>query len=116
MPGAKEFRLVAEVLLDHVPDGTDISAIELTLPNGHWSVCVRTLTPGRVIGRRGATADAVRAAIADQLGDPHLQLTIVEGGGPGAPPPAPPGGEREPRKPRPAAPARALAIEEPNGP
>jgi ribosomal protein S3 len=108
--------LVAEVLLDHVPDGTDISAIELTLPGGHWRVCVRTQTPGHVIGRRGSTADAVRAAIAEHLGDPHLQFNIVEAGGPGAPPPAPPGGDREPRKPRPAAPASALAIEEPNGP
>jgi predicted RNA-binding protein YlqC (UPF0109 family) len=114
--GAKEFRLVAEVLLDHVPDGTDISAIELTFPDGHWRVCVRTLTPGHVIGRRGATADAVRAAIAEQLGDSRLQLNIVEAGGPAAPPPAPPGGDREPRKPRPAAPASGLAIEEPNGP
>lgn len=60
--------MVAEVLLDHVPNGTDISAIELTLPDGHWRVCVRTLTPGHVIGRRGATADAVRVAIAEKLG------------------------------------------------
>ncbi len=86
MAGAEEFRLVAEILLDHVPDGTDISAIELTIPDGQWMVCVRTLTPGHVIGRRGATADALRAAIAERLGEPHLQLNIVEAGGPGAPP------------------------------
>jgi ribosomal protein S3 len=83
--GAKEFRLVAEILLDHVPDGTDISAIELTFPDDHWMVCVRTLTPGHVIGRRGATADALRAAIAERLGDPRLQLNIVEVGGPASP-------------------------------
>lgn len=115
MPSAKEFRLVAEVLLDHVPDGTDISAIELTFPDGHWRVCVRTLTPGHVIGRRGATADAVRAAIAEQLGDRRLRLDIVETGGPGAPPPAPPRGDREPRNPRPAAPAGSVAVEDPTG-
>lgn len=107
--------MVADVLLDHVPDGTDISAIELTLHDGHWRVCVRTLTPGHVIGRRGTTADAVRAAIAEQLGDTHLQLNIVEAGGPG-PPPAPPAGDREPKKPRQPGPASALAIEEPDGP
>lgn len=115
MPGAKEFRLVAEVLLDHLPDGKDISAIELTVPDGHWRVRVRTLTPGHVIGRRGATADAVRAAIAEQLGDPRVRLDIVETGGPGDPPPAPPGGDREPRNPRPAAPASSAAVDEPNG-
>ena len=38
MPGAKEFRLVAEVLLDHVPDGTDIFAIELSFADDQWRV------------------------------------------------------------------------------
>jgi ribosomal protein S3 len=96
VPGADEFRLVAEILQDHVPDGTDISAIELTFPGDHWMVCVRTLTPGHVIGRRGVTADALRSAIAERLNDPRLQLNIVEVGGTGGPRPAPPGGDREP--------------------
>jgi predicted RNA-binding protein YlqC (UPF0109 family) len=114
VPSAKEFHLVAEVLLGHVPDGTDISAIRLTFSDGHWRVCLQTRTPGRVIGRRGATADAIRAALAEQLDDSRLQVNIEEAGGPGAPPPGPPTGDREPRKPRPAAPTTALAMEEPN--
>jgi len=116
VPSAKEFRSVAQLLLDRVSDGTDISAIELTFPDAHWRVVVRTLTPGHVIGRRGATADAIRTAMAEQLDDARLQLNIEEFRGPGAPPAGPPdGGDREPRSPLPAAPASTLAIEEPNG-
>src|SRR3954447_3981848 len=84
MTRADEFRSVTEILLNHVPDGTDISAIDLTFPDGHWRVRVRTTTPGQVIGRRGATADAIRAAMAEQLDDPRLQLNIEEAPGPGA--------------------------------
>lgn len=115
MPSASEFRSVAQIVLDRVPEGTDISAIELTFPDAHWRVAVRTLTPGHVIGRRGATADAIRTAMAEQLDDAGLQLNIEEVRGPGAPPAGPPdGGDREPRNPPPTAPASTLAIEEPN--
>ena len=37
----------------HLPEGTDISAIELTIRDGQRMVSVRTLTPGHVIGRGG---------------------------------------------------------------
>ena len=115
MPSADEFRSVAQILLDRVPEGTDISAIELTLPDAHWRVAVRTLTPGHVIGRRGATADAIRSAMAEQLDDARLQFTIEEVRGPGPPPAGPPdGGDREPRNPAPDPPASRVAIEEPN--
>ena len=113
MPTAETFRSVAEILLDHVPEGTDISAIEVTYPDAHWRVLVRTFTPGRVIGRRGATADAIRSAMAEQLDDPRLRLEVHEAPGPGDPPPGPPAGDREPRTPSPAAPTTELAMEEP---
>ena len=111
MASREEFRAVADILLNHVPEETDVSAVDLTFPDAHWRVRVRTTTPGRVIGRRGATADAIRAAMAAHLGDPRLQLNIEEGGAPGAPPPGPPGGDREPRKPPPAAPSAATQSE-----
>src|SRR3954453_17049218 len=116
MTRADEFRSVTEILLNHVPEGTDISAIDLTFPDGHWRVRVRTTTPGQGIGRRGATADAIRAAMAQQLDDPRLQMNIEGAPGPGPPPPGPPTGDREPRKPPPPAPATAVAMEEPNQP
>jgi predicted RNA-binding protein YlqC (UPF0109 family) len=114
VPSAETFRSVAAILLDHVPDGTEISAIEVTSPDAHWRVSVRTSTPGRVIGRRGATADAIRSAMAQQLHDSRLQLNIVEGPAPGDPPRHPPAGDREPREPPPAAPTAGLAMDEPN--
>jgi hypothetical protein len=111
VPSAEDFRSVADVLLDGVPADTDISSVGLGFPDGHWLVGVRTRTPGRVIGRRGATADALRAALAEELSDPQLKLDIAEAGRPGDPPAgSPPAGTREPRRPTPTAPADRLAI------
>ena len=76
--GADDFRIVVETLLEHVAADTDIAAVEMTRSGERWRVDVRTRTPGRVIGRRGATADAVRASMAERLGDPHLQVNIAE--------------------------------------
>ena len=111
----EEFRSVAEILLDHVPAETDISSVELVFPESRWQVRVRTRTPGLVIGRRGARADAIRSAMAEKLRDVSLQLNIEEAGGPGEPPPGPPpAGDREPKAPTPAAPADRLAVETPS--
>jgi ribosomal protein S3 len=90
VPSAEEFRSVTEILLDGVPAETDIASVELAYPDSHWMVRVRTRTPGRVIGRRGATADALRSAMAEKLDDGRLQLNIEEAGGPGDPPSGPP--------------------------
>jgi predicted RNA-binding protein YlqC (UPF0109 family) len=116
VPSAEEFRSVADVLLDRVPAETDISSVGLGFPDGHWLVRVRTRTPGRVIGRRGATADALRSALAEKLGDPGLRLNIEEAGGPGEPPPGPPpAGDREPRRPTPTAPRTDSEARRRNG-
>ncbi len=115
MPGVEEFRSVAEILLDRVPAQTDIASVELAFPDDHWQVRVRTRTPRRLIGRRGANADAIRSALAERLGDARLTLTILEAGGPGERPPgSAPTGDREPRTPTPAAPADGLAVETPH--
>jgi predicted RNA-binding protein YlqC (UPF0109 family) len=82
-------------------------------------VDITTGRPGRIIGRRGATADALRARIAEHLRVTDVQLNIVETrSGPGEPPREPPGaaGLREPRRPRPGGPPTSDALRLPMQP
>jgi ribosomal protein S3 len=89
-----EFAQVITVLSELTPEA-DIGGVELKQRDGgRHIVIVQTQTPGRVIGRHGTIAEAVRAALAERLGDAGLQLNIVEARDdpdPDRPPPAGPG-------------------------
>ena len=113
MAGADEFRIVVETLLEGVAADTDIASVEITRAGARRRVDVRTRTPGRVIGRRGATADAIRSSMAERLGDPQLQMNIVEVVDDDDPPPDRPAGDREPRRPTPGGPRTAAALDQP---
>ncbi|MEW6155629.1 MAG: KH domain-containing protein [Actinomycetota bacterium] len=104
MTSPREFGSVVAVVADHVPADTDVTSLEVAGAKGHWRLTLRMSTPGRVIGRHGTTADALRYALADHLGDPGLRLTIEEAPPPGDGPAPAPAGDREPRGPRPEAP------------
>ncbi len=86
MASADEFALIAKVLGELAPSNVELRSIELKRdPNGRAVVTVQTSTPGRLIGRHGTTAGAIRSAMADGFGDAALQLNIAE-----APPDPPP--------------------------
>jgi predicted RNA-binding protein YlqC (UPF0109 family) len=116
MTSSEEFASAVAVVADHVPADADVTSLEMARTGGNWRLTLRTSTPGRVIGRRGATADALRAALAERLGDPGLTLNIAEARPPGDGPAPPPAGDREPRLPRPSAPHTAAEADEPAGP
>ncbi len=78
MARADEFAWISAVLSEFTP-GADIGRVELK--GGGVEGCVVTVatrTPGQLIGRRGATADAIRATLAQRFGDDRLQLNILE--------------------------------------
>lgn len=78
MASVDEFGQVIAVLSKLIPEA-DVRGVELRRGStDRQIVTVQTRTPGRVIGRRGTTADAVRLALAERLGDAQLQLNIVE--------------------------------------
>jgi ribosomal protein S3 len=85
MATADEVALVAAVLARAVPAGADVGAIGVRWIDGGLQVAVTTSDPGRLIGRRGATADAIRQALADEFGGVDVQLEVHEAQGP--PPP-----------------------------
>lgn len=107
MTSPQEFGTAVAVVGAHLPADADVTSLEMARTEGNWRLTLRTSTPGRVIGRGGATADALRAALAEHLGDPGLRLNIVEARPRGDGPAAPPAGDREPRLPRPSAPHTA---------
>jgi len=73
-----EFEKIIAVLSELIPEA-DIRGIELWDGDGARPiVMVTTRTPGRVIGRHGTTADAVRVALSERFGDARLQLNIAE--------------------------------------
>jgi ribosomal protein S3 len=78
---AAELRLVAEVIVDHVPEDADISGIAVA-EGRRRIVTIRTATVGRVIGRGGASVQAIRDALAQRLDDPELQVNVLEDRGP----------------------------------
>jgi len=98
MPKPDEYAEVVAVLSESVRESADLSMIELDVTDIGRVVTVRTRTPGALIGRRGATADALRTKLADELGDPALRLNLI-----GEPPGQSPeqSGLREPRRPPP---------------
>ncbi len=90
MATADAFGRISAVLSVLVPDA-EISGIELDEGDGRRLVVILwTPAPGRLTGRRGTTADALRAALAERLGDDQLQLKIAET--PRSLPDAPPSG------------------------
>jgi ribosomal protein S3 len=48
------------------------------LDDGGVRVDITTSAPGRIIGRRGATADALRERVAEHLRVPDVLLNILE--------------------------------------
>ncbi len=78
MVRADEFAWISAVLSEFTP-GADIGRVELKGGGAERRVVtVATRTPGELIGRRGATADAIRAALAQRFADERLQLNILE--------------------------------------
>jgi ribosomal protein S3 len=78
MATADEVASVATVLARAVPAGADVGAIGVRWIDGGLQVAVTTSDPGRLIGRRGATADAIRQALADEFGGVEVQLVVHE--------------------------------------
>ena len=79
MATASELGHLCATLSEVVPADADIRSIELRRTDaGRSVVTVGTLTPGRLIGRHGMTAAAVRARMAERLGEDDLQLNILE--------------------------------------
>jgi predicted RNA-binding protein YlqC (UPF0109 family) len=85
-----------------------------SLPDGMLRVSLTTPEPGRFIGRRGATADALRARLANDLAR-EVQLNLLESRLQ-APPLEPPSGVREPRRPRPGGPPIGASARPPRAP
>jgi predicted RNA-binding protein YlqC (UPF0109 family) len=80
-------------------------------PDGMLRIFLTTPEPGRFIGRRGATADALRARLTMELAR-DVQLNIVESP-PQAPPFEPPSGVRVPRPPGPGMPPISASARPP---
>ncbi len=79
MAAPGEFAEVSAVLAELAPPDADIRALEVRQGDaGRRIVTVQTRTAIRLMGRRGTTADALRAALAEHLDDEHLQLNILE--------------------------------------
>ena len=60
--------LLAALMFDREPDGGD----------REWTVWLYTLSPGYVIGRKGAVAAALLERLRDAAGDPKLRLNIAD--------------------------------------
>jgi hypothetical protein len=109
MVTAELFRRVSAAIAGVVAPDTRIDEIRIEdPPAGPLRISVTTPQPGRLIGRRGAVADALRARLVDELGT-DVQFEILEAP-PQAPPSAPPAGVREPRRPRPGAPPVSASL------
>jgi predicted RNA-binding protein YlqC (UPF0109 family) len=109
MVTAELFRRVSAAIAVVVEPDTPIDEIRIQdPPTGPLRISLTTSKPGRLIGRRGATADALRARLVDELGR-DVELDILEAP-PQAPPSAPPAGVREPRRPRPGAPPVSASL------
>ena len=97
--------LAVGVIEVHAP-GADVQ--RLTVDRDTDIVTVWTRRPGLLIGRRGATADSIRAALCDALGSEATRLDIVEVVGNS--PDNPSSGVREPRRPKPKGPTSWVEL------
>ena len=68
---------IRDYLMNKLPNAA-ISRIEVERTRDRLRVDVHTARPGMVIGRRGATADKVRAALTKLTGNAKIQLNIQE--------------------------------------
>lgn len=92
MATADAFGRISAVLSVLVPDA-ELTGIGLDEGDGRCRVVTLwTRAPGRLVGRRGATADGLRAALAERLEDDRLKLIIRETPEPLPPDPRPPEG------------------------
>ena len=112
-------RVIAAIEAVLGPD-VPVEQIAITaLPDGRLRVDLTTPAPGRIIGRRGTSGDALRARLAEEL-EAEVELNIIEAHGEGSPgeepPLEPPSGVREPRRPRPGGPAASEALPLPTRP
>jgi hypothetical protein len=73
----QEFGKVLEELLASVPGDADVQAVGFDEGRQPPRVELWTGTPGAIIGRRDATADAIRLALSQRLGR-DTQLNIRE--------------------------------------
>ena len=110
-PRARDFAVLIQALVEHVPDDVGIRSLEITFDDrGRRLVHVRTRTVNRFLVGDGAAVKAVCAALADHFADAAVQLNIEE-----VPPwsggdaPEHPSGDRAPRPPSPPAPPAASA-------
>ena len=78
MTHPRELAVVADVLVEHLPDDLDVSALEISLDGDRRIVHVRTRTANRFLVDGAAVIEAVRSALAEELADPRLQLNIEE--------------------------------------
>jgi ribosomal protein S3 len=86
--------------IDALVPGVDIQRLDIDGAGG--VVTVWTHHPGLLIGRRGSTADSIRASLGEALGIERVSFLIHEVRD--EPPDNPEGGVREPRRPFPSAP------------
>jgi hypothetical protein len=108
MASVDELRLIIETVENVTGPHVGLASVEVHWHDGARAITLRTPTPGQFIGRRGATSDAIRAALSDSLDDPGLRLNIVS-----TEPDDPssgPGGVREPRRPNPGAPSESSPL------
>ena len=84
MPSAREFRAVADALLDALPADAVVVGIEVSANSEQ--VTLWTTTPGACIGGRGHMAETIRDAVTEVVGRPVcLKVELADGeivGGP----------------------------------
>jgi predicted RNA-binding protein YlqC (UPF0109 family) len=114
------FRVVTQVLGEHLPDDADVEAVSVS--DDQSTITISTATPGRVLGKRGSTAGAINQALKASLGQqvtflvhevkdvPEVDLFDEDQFGDDDPL----GGVREPRPPAPHQPSGSAELDLPN--
>src|SRR5262245_43527189 len=108
MAGVGVVRTVVEVLAEQAGADAPVATVEVAERDGELVVAVLTPSPGRFIGRRGSTAEAIRRILVERLGRTDVRFVLGEARD--TPPLDPPAGVREPRRPRPESPAPGLGM------
>lgn len=108
------FRIVAEVLAQELGADAPVQAIDVAPTPRGLRVAVETPEPGRFIGRRGRTADAIRGQLVQRLGLADVIFEVREVRDE-EPPLDPPSGVRDPRRPRPGSPTMGEALDPEQG-